>query len=177
MVTNTRLSLRLDSQTIIQLKEKALSEGKSISKFIVDSKNYFDFELIDGITLRVDYISPLKAQSEIYRIDVCFKESDSQRIFRPLHYEIWVLKDVVEDTLHTPQSPRDIDFAEFAFRFISKRFKENGNVLPNEYGAFLWPNRTDKLAESRVNLWQWYDNALTNKKGKPIGVNKNNIDI
>lgn len=160
MVTNTRLSLRLDPQTIKELKEKALAEGKSISEFIVDSKNYFDFELIDGITLRVDYIGPIRAGGEVYRIDVRFKESASQRILRPLHYEIWVLQDVVEDALHTPQSPKDIDFAEFAFRFIARRFKESHNKLPDEYGAFLWPNRTEKLTKSRSELWQWYDEAV-----------------
>lgn len=163
MVTNTRLSLRLEPEVIKELKEKALAEGKSISNFIIDSKNYFDFELIDGIALRVDYINPIRAGSEVYRIDVQFKESGSQRILRSLHYEIWVLQDIVEDALHTPQSPKAIDFAEFAFRLISKRFKKNGNVLPDEYGVFLLPNRTDKLTKSRGELWQWYDEATGSK--------------
>lgn len=163
MVTNTRLSLRLDSRIIAELKQKALAEGKSISQFITDAKGYFDFDLNESISLRVDYIQPVALGSEIYRIDIFFKESHSERILRPLWYELWVLQDCVEDELHTPQNPKSIDFAEYAFRFISKRYKENENTLPSEYGAFMISDRTLKLTNNRAELWEWYDVATKGK--------------
>lgn len=166
MVTNTRLSLRLNKQVIADLKQKALAEGKSISEFIIDSKNFFDFELTGGIALRVDYIKPIFAGSEVYRIDIFFKETASERILRPLWYELWVLQDIVEDKLWTPGSPNDKDFAEYAFRFIAERFKESNNMLPDEYGAFVWTRRGIKLAKNRTDLWGWYDEAILEKRKK-----------
>lgn len=160
MVTSTRMSLRLDKQIISTLKQKALAEGKSISQFIIDSKSYFDFGLTKDITLRVDYINQIAPASEIYRIDIFFKESTSERILRPLWYELWVLQDVVEDELHTPGSPKEKDFAEYAFRHIARRYKENKNILPDEYGAFILPRRTIKLAKNRGELWSWYDQQV-----------------
>ncbi len=157
MVTNTRLSLRLDSKTIADLKQKAIAEGKSISQFIIDSKSYFDFDINEHISLRIDYIKPIKQGSELIRIDIFFRELGSERFLRGLWYELWVLQDCVEDELHTPASPKDIDFAEYAFRFILRRFKECENELPKEYGAFVVPRRTIKLANSRAELWKYYD--------------------
>ncbi|KKR68327.1 MAG: hypothetical protein UU09_C0011G0004 [Microgenomates group bacterium GW2011_GWA2_40_6] len=163
MVTNTRLSLRLDKKTIAEIKQKAVAEGKSISKFIVDSKDYYDFVVNDNISIRVDYINPVSVGSEIYRIDIFFKEQNSERLLRPLWYELWVLQDCVEDNLHTSQSPKRTDFAEYAYRFIMMRFKESNN-LPAEYGAFIWPNRTPKFAKNRQELWMWLDEAIRQKQ-------------
>ncbi len=162
-IAKQRLTLKITEEEIKRLKTQALSAGKTLSDFIVDEVSYYGFKFTDFCTLRIDKIIPIQQGSELMRIDIMFFESGSERVLRALWYELWVSQEYVEDQLRIQYPPTNKDYADFGFRFIANRYKENGNELPSEYGAFATNKTGIKLVKNRNELWNFYD-SLSKKK-------------
>ena len=155
-----RLTLKVSREEIKRLKKLAIDSGKTLSDFIVHETSYFEFGFTDFCRLRIDKISPVRQGTEIIRIDIMFFELGSERVLRALWYELWTSQEYVEDKLQITHSPTDRDYADFGFRFIVDRYRENGSKLPPEYGAFVTKKTGTKLVKNRNELWNFYDLLL-----------------
>jgi len=156
-IAKQRLTLKLPEEEIKKLKKQAIDTGKTLSDFIIDEASYFEFKFTDYCRLRVDKIAPVKQGTEMYRIDIMFVESGSERVLRALWYELWTSQEYVEDYLRILHSPTERDYADFGFRFIVNRYKENKDKLPTEYGAFVTRKTGIELVKDRAELWNLYD--------------------
>lgn len=94
-----------------------------------------DFELNDELGIRIDGISEVKRGSEFWRIDVDFIEIKTGYRMRVDTYEIWASAEFIEDYLHLSHPPSLPDLKEFAYKLLSKRYEELGEI-PGEYGSF-----------------------------------------
>jgi hypothetical protein len=89
--------------------------------------------LTDGVQVQISHASPVELGGTEYRIilDIISHIPDPNRIIK--HYEVWVTEEYLEDK--TQFSP-DLDGAiKFAIYFIKFRFKESGNIVPEEFKA------------------------------------------
>lgn len=121
---------------------------------------YYGYKFTPDITLKIEYtgkVSPDRNDREIYRINVKFIEAKTGKWLRDLWYEIWASVEYIEDELRLSKSPDKKELAEFGFRFVEKRYKENDNELPKEFGAFLTKKHGIKLANNRGEMWKYFD--------------------
>jgi len=126
--------------------------------------NYFAYNFVDFCTLKIDKpIVSVKQGSEIIRIDINFIEKKTGKSLRIIPYELWVSQSYVEDQLRINFSPKEKEYAEFSFGFIECRYKENRNILPVEYGAFVTNKNGIRLAKSRDELWTFFDEIAEKK--------------
>ncbi len=138
MSTKTRIQILVPKEEASILKLSAFEWSRSLADHIVDSAQIFSFTLTDGIICKISHINEVKKHTDFWRIDIEFIESRTGYYLRSGWYELWASHEFIEDFLHltSDKTLTKIDIAQFAYQFISKRYKDNNNELPKEYGAF-----------------------------------------
>lgn len=170
MSRKTRLQLFVSDEDARLLKQSAIEEGKSLSNHIVDSAEIFSFQLTDFITCKISYIGEVKAHTQFWRIDVDFIETKSGYSLRSSRYEIWASHDFIADFLKLPpdKSPNKKDIAQFAYQFISRRYIENNNKLPKEYGAYCSRKTGTKFVNHSGTLLSYFEDNSREKNRKVL---------
>lgn len=160
MSSKVRLQLFVSDEDARLLKQSAIEKGKSLSDHIVDSAETLFFQLTDFITCRISYIGEVKPHTQFWRIDVDFIETKSGYSLRSGWYEIWASHDFIADFLNLPpdKSLNKKGIAQFAYQFISKRYMENNNELPKEYGAFCSKKTNIQLVKHSGTLLSYFQN-------------------
>lgn len=162
MSSKIRLQIFVPDEDAKLLKQSAMEENKTLSNHIMDSAETFIFTLTKFITCKISYIDEVKKHTEFWRIDVEFIETKRGYWLREGWYEIWASQEYIEDFLMLSKSPNKRDIAQFAYQFISKRYKRN-NSLPKEFGAFCTRKTGVKLVNSSGALLSNFEDL--NKKG------------
>lgn len=148
-----RLVISVDKDELQEVKRRISGINTTISEHLMKNtiKSY-RFSLRDWITLKIDYIGEVQIGSECWRINIEFLEANTEKWLRDIWYEVWVSQEYVEDYFKMDRSPTDRDYADFAFRFIEKRYKECKNNLPKEFGVFITKETGKILVNGRNDL-------------------------
>lgn len=153
-----RITIFPDPQKAKDLKRQADETGKTLTDYL-SAPIYYGYDFTPHIKLAITYIGPIKQGCDVYRIDVEFRELNTDLNLRPLWYEVWVSEEYVEDEFHLVSGVTNHDLADFGFRYVSKRYKESGDELPKEFGVFISHTTGEKLAKSREELIQIFENS------------------
>lgn len=158
MSNKVRLQLFVSNEDARLLKQSAIEEGKTLSDHIVDSAETFTFNLTDFITCKISYVGEVKQHTEFWRIDIEFIETKTGYWLRSGWYEIWASHDFIADFLNLPldKSLNKKGIVQFAYQFISKRYIENNNELPKEYGAFCSKKTNIQLVKHNGTLLSYF---------------------
>lgn len=96
------------------------------------------FSLSPSIAAHVTHFSPIAVGSELHRIIYEVYSDPSQPSGGLLKfYEVWVSEEYIEDEKHLTHSVTEEEILDFANNHLLKRFKDSGNNVPVEKGAFL----------------------------------------
>lgn len=164
MSNKVRLQIFVPYEDAKFLKQSAMEENKTLSNHIIDSAETFMFALTDSITCKISYINEVKEHTDFWRIDIEFIETKTGYWLRAGWYEIWASREYIEDFLKLSKSANKRDMAQFAYQFISKKYKERDS-LPKEFGAFCTNKTGVKLVDAGGTLLSHFEDL----NGKAVG--------
>ena len=156
MRNKTRLQLFVSNEDAKLLKQSAIEGGTTLSNHIVETASIFTFQLTNHVTCKISYIGEVKSHTEFWRVDIELVETKTGYCLRYGWYEIWASQEYIEDFLKLSKSPDKKDIAQFAYLFISRRYKESNDELPKEYGAFCSNKTGIKLVDASGTLLSYF---------------------
>lgn len=158
----SRVTLFIPSDDAKQLKVNAAQQGTTLSDYVLNRAEVFEFPVNADIQLKVSHIGEVKQGTEFWRVDVKFIQTKTGALLRSNHYEIWASQDFIADYLKTSPNKHIArrDIAEFAFRLVLGRYQESNNELPKEYGAHCSRKTQVKLVKGRSELLSLFEGGI-----------------